>query len=250
MPKIKGCYMVVYNGKCVKCGNDYTCYLSKGRTSRFCSKNCMKVTEHHGEKKCETCGKDFKWYRGNNRNEPRFCSHACQGSGVKTWRSKRGLSWKGKAEEEKIPLMKIAFFDRIEKCEGCWEWIGSKTKAGYGIISFGGNPISAHRLSWKLHNGYIDSSDIVRHLCNNPICVNPEHLAIGTILDNARDRVRAGNSGKGSKNNFAVLNEEKVKEIKKLLLIGVSGAEIGRRFGVTRTCVNAIKNFRTWVHIT
>lgn len=241
--------MVLYIGKCERCNKDYQCYVSKGRNSRFCSKACTIVTEHHGIKKCETCNLEFNWYRGNNRSSPRFCSHVCQGSWVKKWRSKHNFSWKGKSEEEKLPMMKIMFYERIQKTETCWIWIGSKTKAGYGIISFGGKPISAHRLSWKIYNEEIRSEVVVRHLCNNAVCVNPDHLAIGTIQDNADDRVKAGNQPKGSKNNKATLNEEKVKEIKSLLNIGLSGAEIGRRFNVTRTCISSIKKERTWKHV-
>ena len=242
--------MVVYFGKCERCEKDYKCYVSKGRNSRFCSKECTIETENHGIKKCETCSKEFKWYRSKTRNLPRFCSHACQGFGVKTWTSKHNFSWKGKTEEEKFPMKKIMFFERVEKADSCWIWKGSKGANGYGIISFGGKPITAHRLSWKIHNGEISSDVIVRHLCNNKICVSPHHLAIGTIQDNADDRVRAGNSPKGSNNNMSKLNEAQVKEIKKLLRVGLSGAEIGGRFGVTRTCICSIKNNITWKHIT
>lgn len=241
--------MVLYKGKCERCEKDYSCYVAAGRKSRFCSKKCMIVLEHHGEKNCETCGKNFKWYRGKTRNEPRFCSHSCQGSGVKEWRSKHKFSWKGKTEEEKLPMMKIMFYERIEKTESCWIWKGSKIKSGYGIISFGGKPISAHRLSWKIHHEEIGSDMIVRHLCNNPICVNPEHLAIGTHQDNSDDRVKAGNSGKGSQNCNSSLNEEDIKKIKNLLVLGISGAEIGRRFNVSRTTINNIKKQRTWRHV-
>ncbi len=147
-------------------------------------------------------------------------------------------------------MMKIAFYDRLDISEGCWKWTGSKLKSGYGIISFGGKPISAHRLSWKLHKGVIEEGKVIRHLCNNPICVNPDHLAIGTIQDNADDRVRSGNQPKGGRNNHAKLDDEKIKEIRMLLELSISGAEIGRQYGVSRTVICSIKNGRTWKHVT
>ena len=244
--------MVVSKGNCIKCGKEFKKYKKPGEApAKFCSNACRVVKEHHGKTICETCGIEFNWYRRDGR-KPRICSHKCRSGIVKTWMSPHGFSWKNISQEQMEKQLRICFDERVEKTEDCWIWTGSKISRGYGSFHSDGTNkrISAHRLSWTIHNGKIPEGLVVRHKCNNPICVNPDHLELGTLKDNSADRIAAGNSGVGSKNNLASLNEEKVKEIKSLLKIGLSGAEIGRRFDVTRTCINAIKKARTWKHVT
>lgn len=70
----------------------------------------------------------------------------------------------------------------------CWEWMGTKNGYGYGIILMPGErPVRAHRFSYELHNGAIPEGKIVMHTCDNPPCVNPEHLRVGTKDDNNKD---------------------------------------------------------------
>lgn len=74
---------------------------------------------------------------------------------------------------------------------GCWEWSGARYHHGYGAIRFGGQTRQAHRVAWERVNGPIPKGLIVRHfICDNPPCVNPEHLLLGTQGDNIRDRYR------------------------------------------------------------
>lgn len=77
----------------------------------------------------------------------------------------------------------------------CWTWVGSKSEKGYGRLSAGkhrASPLRAHRVSWELHKGPIPDKMFVLHNCDNPTCVNPDHLFIGTARDNTRDMVRKG----------------------------------------------------------
>jgi len=87
------------------------------------------------------------------------------------------------------------FFEKINKTEKCWNWIAGKDKDGYGKIKIDGKMVQAHRASWVIHNGDIPNGMCVLHRCDNPSCVNPEHLFIGTRLDNARDRDVKGRNG-------------------------------------------------------
>lgn len=81
------------------------------------------------------------------------------------------------------------FFSRIKKTNYCWFWLGTKIKKGYGLIISGRSQIFAHRFSWEVHNQKPVPEDMfVLHKCDNPPCVNPDHLYVGTIAQNMRDR--------------------------------------------------------------
>lgn len=85
------------------------------------------------------------------------------------------------------------FWAKVEKGDGCWTWTGCKSPKGYGQILFNDNKIHlAHRVSYIMANGLIDSSLLVRHKCDNPSCVNPDHLELGTYKDNNRDKIERG----------------------------------------------------------
>lgn len=85
------------------------------------------------------------------------------------------------------------FWNKVYKTDSCWLWIGSRLPTGYGTFRVGKKVKRAHRVSWELHNGpIIDGSLLVCHTCDNPMCVNPDHLFLGTNLDNMRDRNAKG----------------------------------------------------------
>lgn len=81
----------------------------------------------------------------------------------------------------------------------CWAWTDQKTRDGYGRISINGVKLYMHRTSFEVHNGRIPDGLVVRHACDNPPCVNPDHLLTGTQADNARDRDERGRNGHASK---------------------------------------------------
>ena len=86
-----------------------------------------------------------------------------------------------------------AFAERVTPGpNGCLDWIGHTYTNGYGRISVGGRWQSAHRVSYELHHGEIPKGLIVRHSCDRPICVAPEHLLVGTFADNTRDCIERG----------------------------------------------------------
>jgi len=82
------------------------------------------------------------------------------------------------------------FWARVDRDpDGCWEWTGARWVEGYGRLSLGPGvgPKKAHRLSWELHYGAIPDGLDVLHRCDNPPCVRPDHLFVGTQADNMRD---------------------------------------------------------------
>jgi hypothetical protein len=84
------------------------------------------------------------------------------------------------------------FWSKVQKGPDCWTWAGSRSAKGYGRLNVGGAVCQAHRVSWELHRGAIPSDLFVLHRCDNPPCVNPDHLFLGTALDNSRDMVSKG----------------------------------------------------------
>jgi hypothetical protein len=100
---------------------------------------------------------------------------------------------------------------------GCWHWNGAKSEAGYGMVWLNGKLQRVHRLvlSKKLDRS-LETREIARHLCNNPPCCNPEHLAVGSTQDNIQDMVDAGRQSLGEKNGACKLTNTQVEEIKAL----------------------------------
>ncbi len=87
------------------------------------------------------------------------------------------------------------FFHKVDKASDCWGWLAGKDKDGYGKIKVSGKTVQAHRLSWNIHNGSVPEGVHVLHHCDNPSCVNPDHLFLGTHLDNMHDRDAKGRNG-------------------------------------------------------
>ena len=87
------------------------------------------------------------------------------------------------------------FWCKVTRAIGCWTWAGSKTRQGYGCIGSGGKyapVVKAHRVSWELNRGPIPQGLCVLHHCDNPSCVNPNHLFLGTVRDNWNDAITKG----------------------------------------------------------
>lgn len=87
------------------------------------------------------------------------------------------------------------FWNKVEKTDGCWLWTASKNRQGYGYFRFDGKMMKAHRMAWLLVHGEIPEGMLVCHTCDNPSCVNPEHLWLGTNQDNQNDMNAKGRHG-------------------------------------------------------
>lgn len=134
----------------------------------------------------------------------------------------------------------------------CWPWTGAastvRTGEKYGRFWFRGRLDMAHRASFILNVGPVPPKALVRHSCDNPICVNPAHLLVGTHTDNMRDRSARGRwrGPVGSKHPRAKLDEVKVRAIKGLIRKGVLHRVIAGRYSVDISTIHVIAQGRSW----
>lgn len=134
----------------------------------------------------------------------------------------------------------LYFFDNlIERPSGCIEWVGKLGRKGYGFFSINGKTISPHRYSYSIHHGDFNGL-LVCHTCDNRVCVNPDHLFLGTNKDNMMDCARK------LRTSDRKLSPSNVIEIRKLIKTGISSGKIAKDFGVSRHNINSIKRGNTW----
>lgn len=138
----------------------------------------------------------------------------------------------------------------MEPLSGCWLWTAAALPRGYGITSHNGKRIYAHRLSFQLHNGPLDPALDVCHSCDNPACVNPEHLKQGTRKENMRDCKDRGRAACGSRHPMRKVSASDVADIRaqygtRLLRNGEAQAILDK-YGISRPQLSRIRNGVHW----
>lgn len=171
------------------------------------------------------------------------------------WCSSHHGQWlAGRALTPVQPKLTLAerFWKYVAKSDGCWEWIGHRQGAGYGRIGLGDKvKLGAHRVSWELHNGPIPDGLWVLHRCDNPPCVRPDHLFLGTNADNVADMIAKGRvRHAGECNGRARLTADKVREIRVRLARGERKVDIAPDYGVRPSAISSVATGRTWGHVT
>lgn len=148
---------------------------------------------------------------------------------------------------------KQRFFESyvIDGSSLCWEWIGAKSRGGYGRLKIENRPVQAHRFSWMIHFGDIPKGMYVCHKCDNPSCVNPNHLFLGDQSDNMRDMSEKGRSSdnRGEQNPNSKLTNDLVSDIRHLWDNGMTPKRLSIKFGVPLGTINNIVFGYTWQHI-
>lgn len=159
------------------------------------------------------------------------------------------------AQHSKTPEER--FWSYVQKTDTCWIWTGHKTSRGYGKLKIEHRTVLMNRYSYELHYGKLEEGMCALHKCDNPPCVNPDHLFAGTIADNNNDRARKGRNAKtygrnmkGEANPISILTIKKVLEIRRMASCQEhSITEIAKLFGVSLPCVSHVVARRTWKHI-
>ena len=141
------------------------------------------------------------------------------------------------------------FEAKIRKRPGCWEWQAFKLPSGYGMFGFAGRTQLAHRVAWMLYIGEIPDGLQVLHHCDNPSCVNPSHLFLGTNADNMQDKADKGRCPSGEKHCMAKLTQPQVDEIRSRCAAGERQRVIAKEYGVDQSAISFIVRRVTWAHI-
>lgn len=142
----------------------------------------------------------------------------------------------------------VRFVQLPNNLNDCWIWMGWKDKDGYGHFSVGYNHCPAHRMSFELFVGKILDGMCVCHICDNPACVNPKHLFLGTHKDNMDDMKNKHRDikARGEQQGFARLKEEDVYNIRKRIAEGQSIYKIAEIFNVSPATIYDIEKNRSW----
>jgi hypothetical protein len=199
-------------------------------------------------KKCEVCGCNFVC-RKDKIDTSRVCSLSCRGNlGGKEFWDKKHKEWRNEELPETLLKMRRSFEKFFDKTmdDNCWNWNGGtkgSNRLPYGNFTFRNKGYLAHRASYIIYKGEIPEKMWVLHTCDNAKCVNPDHLYLGTALDNQRDKLKRGRC-KGER-----LSIEQVKEIKEKLKIGVMIKRLCEDYGVSTTTIHSIKSGKTWKDI-
>jgi hypothetical protein len=137
----------------------------------------------------------------------------------------------------------------IKVDNGCILWSAGVNEDNYGVFWNGRKLVGAHRVAYELMVGPIPTGLCVLHRCDNPPCINPTHLFLGTNLDNIADKISKGRTVKGEASVHAKLTEAKVLEIRRRRASGESLVSLAKEFGVAYPTICGVVYRKTWKHL-
>ena len=143
------------------------------------------------------------------------------------------------------------FEAKINKTDGCWEWVASCAGAGYGQMKLPKQRKQeySHRLAYMIYKGPIAEGQFVCHTCDNTKCCNPDHLFLGTQKENLQDMKTKNRHLAGAKNAMAKLTDSDVVKIRACLAAGMPQWQIAKAFGVKQMAISRIKTGARWSHV-
>ncbi|MCG7607082.1 HNH endonuclease signature motif containing protein [Mycobacterium sp. CnD-18-1] len=156
------------------------------------------------------------------------------------------------------PTLESRFWSHVDRGQDCWTWTAWVNRHGYGKAWAGTNsdgaPVMryAHRVAWFIEHGEWPGGLDVRHKCDNPSCVRPDHLELGTHQDNMRDMNERGRAVhvRGEKHGLSKLDADSVREIVRRRIRGESLEFIAAHYGVHYATIGSIVTGKTWSHVT
>jgi hypothetical protein len=208
---------------------------TKRRGKKFCSHPCSAMARKRNDGPCAVAG------CRNNAHQRGLCQahHS---------RLVRRGSTDGKMHRPKKVDQETWFWLRTERNGECLEHLAHRVH-GRPQARINGERHPASRWAWILAHGPVPAGLFVCHHCDNPLCVRPEHLFIGTVQDNSDDMVRKGRSAKGEKCGASRTNAADVVEMRRLHAEGVSTARLSGIFGISKSQAKNIVNGRHWRHV-
>ncbi len=130
----------------------------------------------------------------------------------------------------------------------CWEHDAPSPTTGYGRFTLNGKRMDAHRASWMMHFGEIGSLWVL-HKCDNRACVRPDHLFLGTQIENMMDMITKGRGARGERSGLSVLCDANVIDIRRRKATGESAKKIGEMYAITAAHVQQICRRLRWAHV-
>lgn len=150
-----------------------------------------------------------------------------------------------------IESIRVRFWSKVSKGSSCWVWTASRMdKLPYGrVCAVKGKPVLAHRLSYAINRGEIPEGMHVLHSCDNPSCVNPDHLFLGTNEDNVSDKVAKNRQSRmlGEAHPMAKLTDE---DVRRIFTSKAKGVTLALTYNVSPNAICRIRKRKTWVHVT
>lgn len=165
--------------------------------------------------------------------------------------------------------VEVRFWEKVNKqgSDDCWLWTAFIDKNGYGLFRLNSNKqVRAHRISYEIAFGEFAQTLLVCHRCDNPSCVNPKHLFLGTVTDNNRDKIKKKRdsrgvthgrftkpecTARGERHGRSKLNEQQVAEIRQYIPNGgLSRSQLARHYGVAKSTIDRILSNRYWSQTT
>lgn len=133
----------------------------------------------------------------------------------------------------------------------CRVWTRSTDRSGYGRVYVDSErPRSqAHRAMWELHNEPIPAGLVIRHTCDNPPCIRLDHLEIGTVADNNRDKIERGRDVRGDAHPNTNLTSDQVTDMRRLWALGTPQTVLAREFNTSKSSVHRIVHRMVWTHL-